>query len=160
TGSGLEVAARLGLPVVVGGPVLGRPEISDRLETYRRTFRPHRGSTPQVIISLDILIADTDAEARELALPEAWAMARSRSTGLFEALEPVAQIRSSSWSDRERQRVRQGLDSACAGTEETVRRHLDQLIERTGADEILSSASTFDREALAGSDRRLAQLLA
>lgn len=34
-------------------------------------------------ISLDVYVADTVADARELALPEAWAMARSRQTGEF-----------------------------------------------------------------------------
>ena len=40
-----------------------------------------------------------------------------------------------------------------------MRRRLEQLVERTGAGEVLSSASTYDREALAESDARLAALL-
>ena len=87
TGRGLDVAARLGLPVVVGGPVLESPELADALSRYRRGFRPHRGSEPRVTVSLDVLVADDDATGRELALPEAWAMARSRQTGEFPPLE-------------------------------------------------------------------------
>ncbi|WP_422116762.1 MsnO8 family LLM class oxidoreductase [Brachybacterium sp. UNK5269] len=160
TGSGLDLAAQLGLPVVIGGPVLEHAEITDRLADYRRSFRPHRGSAPSVIVSLDILIADTDEQARELALPECWAMVRSRSTGLFEPLEAPEQIRDRRLSGREQERLRQSLDAACAGSATTVRRRLEQLIDRTGAEEILSSASTFDRDALADSDRRLAALIA
>lgn len=44
-------------------------------------------------VSTDVLVADTDADARELALPEAWAMARSRQTGEFGPLEPDAALR-------------------------------------------------------------------
>ena len=43
---------------------------------------------------------------------------------------------------------------------EAFRRRLEQLAERTGADELLSTASTHDRAALAGSDASLAALLA
>ncbi|GAB2861212.1 MsnO8 family LLM class oxidoreductase [Nocardioides pacificus] len=159
TGAGLTIAAELGLPVVLGGPVLDKPELGDLLATYRHDFRPHRGSRPHVTVSLDVLIADTDAEARELALPEVWAMVQSRRTGLFEALEPVAAIRGQQHSDRVAELVERGLDGVTAGTRETVRRRLERLADRTGADELLASSSTYDRAALAASDAALADLL-
>ena len=46
-----------------------------------------------------------------------------------------------------------------AGSPETVRRRLDALAETTGADELLASSSTPDRDALHASDRMLAELL-
>ena len=159
TGSGIGTAAALGLPVVLGGPFLDSPELPDRLAAYRRAFRPQRGSAPQVIVSVDALVADTDAEARELALPEVWAMVRSRSTGEFGALEPVARIRGTAMSEREARRVQRGLDAVVAGAPQTVRRRLEQLLERTGAQEVLATGATYDREALAASDRDLMRLL-
>ncbi|WP_342028294.1 MsnO8 family LLM class oxidoreductase [Rhodococcoides kroppenstedtii] len=99
TGSGLEVAARLGLPVVVGGPALADP---DRLRTYRRTFVPTATTPrPRVTVSADILVADTDADARVLALSEAVAMAESRRTGDFPRCGRSPRCRS---SDREHSR--------------------------------------------------------
>lgn len=159
TGRGIDVAARLGLPVVLGGPVLARPELGDLVAAYRRDFRPHRDSRPSVTVSLDVLIADTDAEARELALPEVWAMARSRRTGVFDPLEPVADIRDQRWDDRDAERVARGLEAVTAGRPATVRRRLEQLAQRTGADELLASGSTYDRAALAASDASLAALI-
>ncbi|MDN5820491.1 MAG: MsnO8 family LLM class oxidoreductase [Brachybacterium sp.] len=159
TGSGLDTAAELGLPVVIGGPFLDSPELPDRLAAYRRAFRPYRGSTAQVIVSVDALIADTDAEARELSLPEVWAMVRSRSTGAFGVLEPVARIREAAPGDREARRVERGLDAAVTGSARTVRRRLDELVERTGAQEVLATGVTYDRQALTSSDRELARLL-
>src|SRR5699024_5575561 len=144
TGSGIGTAAELGLPVVLGGPFLDSPELPDHLAAYRRAFRPHRGSAPQVIVSVDALVADTDAEARELALPEVLAMVRSRSTGVFEPLEPVARIRGTALSDREARRVARGLDAAVAGSARTVRRRLAPLLARTGAQEVLVTAATSD----------------
>lgn len=159
TGSGLDTAAALGLPVVIGGPILDADELPDRLEQYRRSFRPHLGSAPTVIASVDALIADTEVEARELALPEIWAMARSRSTGVFGVLEPPAEIRAARWESPERRRVEKGLATTVAGTADAVRRRLEQIAERTGAEEILSTGSTYDRAALADSDAALAALL-
>ncbi|MGP5130984.1 MsnO8 family LLM class oxidoreductase [Brachybacterium tyrofermentans] len=159
TGSGMDAAAALGLPVVIGGPILDSPELPERLAAYRRAFRTHRGSVPHVLVSLDALIADSDDEALELALPEIWAMARSRSTGVFEALEPVARIRASSWSSSESRRVEKGLATTVAGSASTVGRRIEQILERTGAQEILATGSTYDRDALSASDRDLARVL-
>lgn len=160
TGRGAEVAARLGLPVVLGGPVLDTPGVEELLAAYRRDFRPHRGSRPHVIVSLDVLVADRDGEARELALPEVWAMVRSRRTGVFDALEPVKVIRDQRWDDQTARRVGRGLDAVLSGGAETVRRGLERIADRTGADELLATGSTYDREALAESDAALARLLA
>ena len=159
TGTGLQTAAALGLPAVIGGPILESEELPALMARYRRDFRPRRGSTPEVIASVDALIADTDREAHDLALPEVWAMARSRTTGVFEQLEPVERIRREDWSEKEARRVEKGLRATVAGTADMVRRRIEQIVERTGAAEILSTGSTYDREALASSDRRLARLL-
>jgi luciferase family oxidoreductase group 1 len=159
TGRGLEVAARLGLPVVVGGPILGSDELPDSLARYRRSFVPHEGSAPRVTISLDVLVADDDATARELALPEAWAMALSRQNGEFPPLESVPAIRAAAWSSQVRRRVEASLDRAVAGSPATVRLRLESLVERTGADELLASSSTYDRDALLASDRMLRDVM-
>ncbi|WP_307807848.1 MsnO8 family LLM class oxidoreductase [Nocardioides xinjiangensis] len=132
TGRGLRLAARLGLPVVVGGPILDSGELPDALAGYRRSFVPHDGSAPRVTVALDVLLADDDATARELALPEAWALAISRQTGEFPPLEPVAAIRAATWTSQVRRRVEGSLDRAVAGGPATVRRRIEDLLERTG----------------------------
>ena len=163
TGRGLEVAAALGLPVIVGGPLLGvagdpGPGLA-ALARYRREYRPSEQSPePRVSISLDVLVADTAAEAAELALPEAWAMARARTQGAFPALEPVAAVRAQGWTARQRQYVEQHTAASIAGTPASVAGRLDELLERTGAAELVAFSSTYDRAALAASDAALAGL--
>ena len=163
TGSGLAVAAALGLPVIVGGPLLGvagdpEPGLA-ALAGYRRDFRPSAQTPePRVAISLDVLVADTAAEAADLLLPEAWAMARSRTTGTFPPLEPVAAVRAVDRTPRQQQYLEQTAAAAVAGPPASVESRLAQLLERTGAAELVASSSTFDREALAASDAALAGL--
>jgi len=163
TGQGLEVAAELGLPVIVGGPLLGvagdpEPGVA-ALAAYRRAFRPSAQQPgPRVSISLDVLVADTAAEAADLLLPEAWAMALSRTTS-FPPLEPVAAVRAASPTPRQQQYLERTAAMAIAGTPAQVGSRLTELIERTGAAELVASSSTFDRAALAASDAALATLL-
>ncbi len=165
TGRGLQVAAELGLPVVVGGPLLGiggdpQPGL-DALAGYRRAFRPSaQQPQPRVAVSLDVLVADTAAEAADLLLPEAWAMAQARTTGTFPPLEPVAGVRAAARTPRQQQYLEQTAAAAVAGTPAQVERRLAELVDRTGAAELVASSSTHDRAALAASDAALAALFA
>ncbi|MEU0316482.1 LLM class flavin-dependent oxidoreductase [Nocardioides sp. NPDC006273] len=160
TGRGLALAARLGLPVVVGGPALHSPRVGELLGAYRNDFRPSaQASAPSVTVSADVLVADTDAEAAELALPEAWAMARSRQTGEFGPLEPLSAIRDQAWTNQLRERVEAHLARTTAGSPATVRRRLDRLAESTGADELLAFTSTYDLDAQLASDAALAEIM-
>lgn len=157
TGQGLQTAAALGMPVVMGGPILHDPEVSAAVAAYRRDFLPSSAaSEPSVTISTDVYIAETEDEARELALPEVYAMARARETGEFGPLEPVDQIRQHNWSAQTQRRVDRGLSRAVAGTREDVRSQLEQLVDATGAEELMVSTSTYDRGALAVLDAEVA----
>ncbi|MEI4270592.1 MsnO8 family LLM class oxidoreductase [Klenkia sp. LSe6-5] len=153
TGHGLDVAAALGLPVVVGGPLLRDPE--EPLDRYRQAFRPSaQCPQPWVGISLDVLVADTDAAARDLLLPEAWAMAQARTTGTFPPLQPPRAM-----TAVQQRYADQTVAGAVAGTPERVAEELAQLVGRTGAAELVASSSTLDRVALAESDAALAALV-
>jgi luciferase family oxidoreductase group 1 len=164
TGQGLEVAAQLGLPVIVGGPLLGvagdpEPGLA-ALAGYRRAYRPsEQAPEPEVAISLDVLVADTAAEAADLLLPEAWAMAQARTTGTFPPLQPVAEVLNPSPSPAQHRHAERTAGMAVAGTPAQVASRLAELIERTGATELVASGSTYDRAALAASDAALARVL-
>ncbi len=61
-------------------------------------------------------------------------------------------------SDKERGFYEAGLTGQLAGTEEEVERELEAVLKDTGAQEVLVTTSTYDREALLDSYRRLAAL--
>ena len=159
TGSGLDVAARLGLPVVVGGPAL--TDDGAAIDRYRRQYQPSQSHPrPYVVVSLEVMVAATTAQARDLLLPEAWAMADSRTTGAFPPLEPVASLRERVATARQQRTIEASLAAAIYGTTGEVRGALADLIRRTGADEVIASTSTYDREELARADTALAELVA
>lgn len=158
TGSGLTIAAQLGLPAVVGGPLLkSGPEPFDE---YREQFRPSAQlADPYVVVSAELYLADSDSEARELALPEAWAMAQSRLTGSFPPLAPTTSL-PAEFTERQDRYMAQALATTIAGSEDRVLTEVSELLQRTGADEIMSTSSTFDQAALYASDARLARAIA
>lgn len=150
-GKGLEVAAGAQLPTVAGGSLL---RDTSALEAYRDQI----SGEAQVIVSLDIMIAESHERARQLLLPEAWAMTHSREIGEFPPLESVESILARDFTDRQQQQIDLWLDNAIYGDAESVRDQLGDLIDRTGADEIMASTSTFDAQDLADADAELAAL--
>ncbi|USQ79996.1 MsnO8 family LLM class oxidoreductase [Ornithinimicrobium faecis] len=155
TGSGLATAAERGLPVVVGGPVL-RGDLAP-LNDYRNRFRPSRSCPePHLIVSADVMVAETTQRARELMLPEAWAMVTSRSTGAF---PPLSSHAPQHLTDRQQAQIEDHVAQSVHGTVAEVGRQLTELVHRTGADEVIAFASTYDRQSLADSDAALATLI-
>lgn len=151
TGEGLAVAAEARLPVVVGGPAL-------RNTSALREYRERAGSAAHVTISIDIMVAETPERAQELLLPEAWAMVNSRDTGSFDALESIDSVKARQLTDRQARAIRRWRENAVHGDAPLVRQQLEDLIDRTSADEVLATTSTYDGRDLAEADTRLARL--
>ncbi|MFI5718044.1 MsnO8 family LLM class oxidoreductase [Nocardia sp. NPDC051750] len=158
-GNGLTLAADLGLPAVIGGPLL---HDADKIDAYFRNFRPGpRTAEPYLMVSVDIAVAETTERARDLLLPEAWAYADSREIGEFRALQPLEEVRrmlGSTSSTKKADTVRAWLATAVAGTPDLVANSLTDLLDRTGASEILASVSTYDRADVGRTDEFLASL--
>ncbi|MGK8524110.1 hypothetical protein ACRS6B_22320 [Nocardia asteroides] len=105
-----------------------------------------------------IVIADTTAQAHRLLLPEAWSGAYARTRGEFPPLMPPSEIEARSMTAKERRIFEEGLRGHLYGTEDEVANQLEELADRTGADEILVHTSTYDRAARLASHHRLALL--
>lgn len=161
-GKGIEYAARAGLAVVVGGPAYTGPDPEKGragLQRYREHFQPSQWfAEPYVIASANVAIGDTADDARDLLLPEVWAMTAARTIGHFPPLEPVAAIRARRLTPRQQTMIDEQLEGAIHGTAEQVGERLERLLETTGAAELLVTTNTFDTDALADTDRRLAAL--
>ncbi|MFD4766224.1 LLM class flavin-dependent oxidoreductase [Streptomyces niveus] len=155
-GEGADIAAAAGLPMVVGD-LRGRDRMLRAVERYRAGFRPSAWSQrPQVIIAGTVAVAGSEEEARRLLVPEAWSMAHSRTRGVFPPLAPAGRIETLPMTAKEREFYESGLRGHVQGTEEQVAAALESVIGETGADEVLVTTSTYDRDALLESFTRLA----
>ncbi|MFI1869933.1 LLM class flavin-dependent oxidoreductase [Streptomyces jumonjinensis] len=158
TGEGAGVAARAGLPLVIGG-VRGRDRLLAAIDRYRAEFTPTPwGDRPYVIYSGTVAVAETDALAHRMLLSEAWSLAYSRTHGVFPPLLPPERIEALTMTERERRLLESGLRGGIAGTEDRVREELTSVIKDTGADEVLVTTAAYDRDALLDSYRRLARI--
>ncbi|KPC83977.1 MULTISPECIES: MsnO8 family LLM class oxidoreductase [Streptomyces] len=156
TGQGAAIAAGAGLPLVVGD-LRGRDKLIRAVEAYRGGFRPSVWARkPYVIVAGTVAVAATDEEARRLLVPEAWSMAYARTHGTFPPLAPAERIEALAMTEKERGLFEDGLRGHLAGTEDAVAAGLETVVRATGADEVLVTTSTYDREALVDSMRRLA----
>jgi luciferase family oxidoreductase group 1 len=157
-GEGAAVAARAGLPMVIGD-LRDRQKVRRRIGQYRTLFRPSPWARePYVVISGTIAVAATPEQARRLLIPEAWSMAYSRTRGTFPPLPPAERVESLTMTGKERGFYEAGLTGHIAGTEEQVAHELEAVLKETGAQEVLVTTSTYDREALLDSYRRLARI--
>ncbi|WP_043505482.1 LLM class flavin-dependent oxidoreductase [Streptomyces glaucescens] len=157
-GEGAAIAARAGLPMVIGD-LRDREKLRRGVDHYRAHFRPSPwAGEPYVVVSGTIAVAATPEDARRLLVPEAWSMAYSRTRGTFPPLPPAERVEALEMSTRERGFYESGLTGQLAGTEEEVRDALETVLKETGAQEVLVTTSTYDREALLDSYRRLARI--
>lgn len=158
-GEGAAIAARAGLPMVIGD-LRNREKMRRGIDHYRTHFRPSPwASEPYVVISGTIAVAATPEEAHRLLIPEAWSMAHSRTHGTFPPLPPADRVASLPMSPRERGFYESGLTGHIAGTEDQVAHELETVLKETAAQEVLVTTSTYDRDALLDSYRRLASIV-
>ncbi|WP_242587743.1 MsnO8 family LLM class oxidoreductase [Streptomyces sp. MST-110588] len=160
TGAGADLAAAAGLALVIGD-LRGQEAMLAAIERYRAAFRPSAlWERPYVIVSGTVAVADTSEAARRLLLPEAWSMAYSRTHGVFPPLEPADAVlaREPYMTAKEREFYQAAQRGHLHGTEDEVADALRTLLDRSGADEVLVTTSTHDRDALLDSYERLAHL--
>jgi len=146
-GESARVAGELGLPLAANYHVAPSATL-DTVAAYRAAFRPGVLDAPYVVVSADVLVADTVERARELATPFAdWVLSiRRGADGAIAYPEPGT---SPAWDERpeaERALVADRVDTRIVGDPETVVQRLETLRRATGADELLVTTATHDPE--------------
>ncbi|MDF2846362.1 MAG: class flavin-dependent oxidoreductase [Oerskovia sp.] len=144
-GVSARVAGELGLPLAANYHV-GPSATLDTIAAYRAAFRPGVLDRPYVVVSADVLVADTDDEARRIAEPfTAWVLSIRRGAG--GAIAYPAPGTSPAWedlSDADRAAVQDRVDTRFVGSPETVVERLETLARVTGADEIVVTTAAHD----------------
>jgi alkanesulfonate monooxygenase SsuD/methylene tetrahydromethanopterin reductase-like flavin-dependent oxidoreductase (luciferase family) len=144
-GESAVVAGELGLPLAANFHV-SPATVLDTVAAYRAAFRPGVLAEPYVVVSADVLVAQTLERARVLAEPFAdWVLSiRRGERGAMAYPSPSA---ATAWTDRpdaERALVADRVDTRIVGDPATVVERLDTLARVTGADELLVTTATHD----------------
>jgi alkanesulfonate monooxygenase SsuD/methylene tetrahydromethanopterin reductase-like flavin-dependent oxidoreductase (luciferase family) len=97
------------------------------------------------MVAVSAICADTDERAHWLSGPAALSFVRLR-TGAPQPLASPEEAAAYQYSDFERQFAQDRFAGQAIGSPETVRQQLTELLERTGADELMLTAMVYDIE--------------
>jgi luciferase family oxidoreductase group 1 len=143
---GARLAAELGLPYAFASH-FSPDALMPALELYRSRFQPSpRLPKPHAMIGVNVFAADTDAEARRqfTTVQQAFTNILRDDRGYVPA--PIDDIEAF-WSPTEKAQAERMLDCSIVGSPETVKRGLQRLLERTGADEFIAASHMHDHAA-------------
>lgn len=143
---GAQLAAYLGLPYAFASH-FAPDALEDAIATYRGTFRPSAQlDKPYFMLAVNVIAADTDAEAARLrtSVQQAFANLRSGKPGKLPA--PVDDIDSLIGAGM-RTAVDHALRVTAAGGPATVRRQMADLIARHQPDEVMLTGQIHDPDA-------------
>ncbi|NML15745.1 LLM class flavin-dependent oxidoreductase [Azohydromonas caseinilytica] len=154
---GAQLAAHLGLPYAFASHFA--PTMLDAaVELYRREFRPSAHlQRPYVMLGYNVFAADSDEEARTLASSMQQAFVNLYA-GRATPLPPPVPDYLERLPMAERVMVERTLACSAIGAPQTVRRQMEDFIERTGADELMVTAQVFDHAARVHAYEILARL--
>lgn len=144
-----QLAAYLGLPFAFAAHFA--PELlMQALEVYRGQYRPSaRHPTPHAMVGLNIVVADSDAEAARLftSLQQRFlGMQRGKRGKLPRPVDGIDAM-DALWTPAEKAGVGRMLSEAIVGAPATVRERLAATRERTGADELIVACAVHDFDA-------------
>jgi luciferase family oxidoreductase group 1 len=143
---GAQLAAMLGLPYAFASH-FAPAQMMDAIELYRASFKPSSHlAEPYVMLGFNVVAADTDEEAqvRATSMQQAFVNLRSGRPGKLPPPLP-------GYRDKVGLAERALLDGVLActaiGSPETVRKGLQEFVDRTGADELMIASQIFEHAA-------------
>jgi luciferase family oxidoreductase group 1 len=132
----------------------------EAMRLYRESFRPSVShDKPLAILGTQVMVADTDEEAKRLALTFDLNTVR-RAKGEYLPLASPEEAAAFDYTPVDRARIAQGRNRIAVGSPATVRAKLLPLLEATKADELMVTSMIFDHAARKRSYELLAQAFA
>ena len=160
-GSSLDsarLAAAMGLPYAFASH-FAPAYFLQAIDVYRKNFKPSSHlAEPYVLACVNVVAADTDAEAEYLAT-SLKQLFRGIITGRRQLLPPPVDSMDGVWSSAERDAAMQMLAYSFFGSQATVQAELSRFIDRTGIQEIMATSHIYDQAARLKSYRLLAEAL-
>ena len=156
---GAQLAAMLGLPYAFASH-FAPDALMQALEVYRARFEPSAQlAKPHAMVGVNVIAAETDGEAQRL-----FTSAQQAFTNIFRGtrgqLPPPIDDIETYWSGHEKVQAAGMLACSVVGSLDTVKRGLDAIAARTGADELMVAAAIYDHRARLRSYEILADIMA
>lgn len=140
---GASLAAELGLPYAFASH-FAPGMLMSALELYRSRFKPSAQlDRPYAVAGINVIAADTDAEAKRLATTQQMSFADLVSGRRGLSRPPIDDIESY-WSPLERAQANQMLARSVFGSVATVRAELDVFVAETGVDELMIVSDVYE----------------
>ncbi|GAA3102837.1 LLM class flavin-dependent oxidoreductase [Streptosporangium carneum] len=143
-GQSAQVAGERGLPFAANYHV-SPATVLEAAEAYREAFKPSETlAAPHLIVSADVVVAEDDDTAHELASPYGlWVRSIRSGTGAIPFPTPE-EAAAHEWTEEDRALVADRLATQFVGSPRTVAERLRVLRDVTGADELLVTTITHD----------------
>jgi luciferase family oxidoreductase group 1 len=146
---GAQLAAALGLPYAFASH-FAPDALEDALALYRRDFRPSaRLAQPHAMLALNVVAADSDADARRLftTQQQSFVNLRRGRPGLVPPPLASGEDIDAFCTPAEKAGVDRALACAVVGAPDTVRAGIAAFVGRHRPDELLLTANIFDHAA-------------
>jgi luciferase family oxidoreductase group 1 len=153
-----SLAGHLGLPFAFASHFA--PDLLMKaLEIYRAHFQPSNVlAEPYAMVAVNVFAADTEAEAKRLftSVQQSFVNLRRGNPGL---LPPPLEGDERPWAEYEQDNIDHALAFSFVGTTDIVRDGLQNVVDKTGADELIVTGMIYDQEARLHSFELAAQAL-
>jgi len=154
---GAQLAAALGLPYAFASH-FAPDALTQAMALYRQLFKPSgQLDKPYAMAGVNVIVADTDAEARRLFTSHQQSFANLRRGRPGPQQPPIDDI-DAYWSPGEKAMAENMLACSIVGSADTVRHGLERFAAYSGADELMVVSAIFDVAARRKSYSMLAEL--
>ena len=157
SGFSAQLAGQLGLPYAFAGQ-FAPGYMMQALGIYRSAFTPSAYlEKPHAMVGMNVVIAETDAEAKRLFTSQQQHVLRLFRNDLGKMQPPVDSM-DHLWLPHEKHSVHEFLGASVVGSPETAKQQLDEFINKTQADELIVNTAVYDQTARQKSYELLARL--
>lgn len=152
------LAAEMGLPYAFAAH-FAPAHFVRAIEIYRRNFKASKWlEKPYLIACVNVIAADTDEEANELA-SSMYLMYSGMVTNRRGPLQPPVADMNAYWNDEIQAAVQQMTAYSFIGSKETLAPDLETFIEETGIDELMTTGNIYEQRARLRSYTLLREIL-
>ncbi|KAF0096232.1 MAG: monooxygenase with ATPase activity luciferase [Puniceicoccaceae bacterium 5H] len=143
---GAQLAGELGLPYAFASH-FAPDMLMTALRQYKARFKPSKQlKRPYTMAGINVIAAETDAEAKRLATTQQMSFANLIRGQRGLSQPPIDDIETY-WSPLEKAKAKQMLARSVIGSPQTVRNGLQAFIEETGVDELMIVSDIYDHQA-------------